>query len=234
MWVLLTAVLAQAQPGWCDFPPSAGRSAVRAAAPSPSERREAFELVQQTFARWQKERGALLRDQQEQEQARLRLANSQREAEAFPEGAEPEPAELARYGKVVTVGGATRVKVPGKGKGKVIEVGPADPLADELAAAEARVEERRAACAADPKPCEARRRERARMKEGNAAFERAIVEAYEKRRLAIEAEAQQMAARFQAARQAEAQAQARRLGGSLDGEGQFVDSDLQGKSPAQD
>jgi hypothetical protein len=233
MVVLLTVVLAQA---WGEVSAPEGRSAARAAVgPTATDRREAFELVQQTFSRWQLERRELLRDQQAQEQARLRLASSQAEAQAIADGVvDPEPEELKRYGKVVTVGGATRERVPSKGRGKVIEVRPADPLADELEAAEAKLEERRAACAADPKACEARRRERERMKAGNAAFERAIVAAYEKRRAAIEAEAQAMAARIEAAREAEAQAQARRLGGSLDAEGQFVDGDLQGKSPGHD
>ena len=69
------------------------------------------------------------------------------------------------------------------------------------------------------------------VESANDAFDAAIEVNFEKRRAQIELEAAKIQAVVNEARQAEANRQAKKLGGSVDEEGNFADDELKAEPP---
>ncbi|GEM_PF-3016301 len=198
--------------GWSDFPDAP--SAAKTPPPKATQRREALDELQALLEQWQKERLDFAREQQLQLKAE-EVVDASREAPALP----AEAVEVRR-------GGTAKA-----GRGKVIEVAPRGKLEAELDEAEAQADARRAECAKNPARCEAEKKKREKAEVANDAFEEAIDKNFEKRRVKIEAEAAKIQAGVTAAKQREANRQAKKLGGSVDDEGNFADDDLKAEPP---
>ena len=216
---LILVVLAA---GWSDFPDAP--PATKARPPKSAQRREALDELQSLLGQWQRERLDFTREQ-----------SLQLKAEGQLELSRGQPADVAEpvrgFNKVIEVkkGGA-----PGStkaGRGKVIELAPKAKLEWELEEAEAEAEARRAECAKQPAKCAAEKRKREKVESANDAFEEAIEQNFEKRRAQIEAEAAKIQAGVNEARQREANRQAKKLGGSVDDDGNFADDDLKAEPP---
>jgi hypothetical protein len=181
--------------------------------PKASGLRDAYDEMASAMKVWERERRELLDDQVKESQRRLQRARNE---------APISEAELKRY-KVVEVGKNGK----GKSKGKVIEVRKQregiDAQIDQL---EAEAEERREQCKEDPDKCQHERQVRADLARGAELWEQAVQANFAKRRAAIEAEARKFQAALDDARHREEQKQAEKMGGKLDTEGNFVDSDL--------
>lgn len=192
--------------GWADFPDAP--AAVKGRPPKSAARKETLEEFQTLLGQWQKERLEFAREQQLQSKAEDRVETSRAQG---PEAPAPK----------------VEVKTRGKGgRGKVVEFAPKSKLEGELEEAEAAAEARRAECAQAPDRCAAERAKRAKAEAANEAFEEAIEVGFEKRRAQIEAEAAKIQKELDAAKQREANRQAKKLGGSVDDEGNFADDDL--------
>lgn len=194
--------------GWADF--SDAKPAAKGRAPKSSQRREALEEFQALLGQWQKERLDFSREQQLQQKAEDRVEGSKAQS---AEAAAPAAAKV-------------EIQRGGKGRGKVLEFAPKGKLEAEIEEAEVAAEERRAQCAKDPARCAAEKKKREKIESANEAFEEAIEAGFEKRRAQIEAEAAKIQAELNAAKQREANRQAKKLGGSVDEEGNFADDDL--------
>ncbi len=199
--------------GWSDFP-DPSTAATRTPPPKASQRREALDELQALLEQWQKERLDFAREHQLQLHAE-QIVEASREAPALP----AEAVQIQRGGTMKA------------GRGKVIEVAPRGKLEAELDEAEAQADARRAECAKNPRRCEAEKAKRAKTEVANDAFEDAIEKNFEKRRATIEAEAAKIQAAVTAAKQREANRQAKKLGGTVDEEGNFADDDLKAEPP---
>lgn len=206
---------------WGDFPDRP--PATKLPAPRSSQRREALDELQGLLGQWQKERLDFTREQSLQLKAEGALEHSRGQG---ADAAEP----VKGFKKVIEVkkGGAGTTR---SGRGKVIELPARDRLEVELEEAEAQAEARRQECAKDPARCAAQRSKRAKTESGNDAFEEAIEANFEKRRAQIEAEAAKIQAVVNEARTREANREAKKLGGSVDEEGNFADDDLKAEPP---
>ncbi|MBS1151287.1 MAG: hypothetical protein H6Q89_2985 [Myxococcaceae bacterium] len=135
----------------------------------------------------------------------------QLKAEGALEHSRGEPSDLAEpvhgFKKVVEVkkptAGSTRT-----GRGKVIEFAPREKL-----------------------KCAAQKHQREKAESANDAFEEAIEVNFEKRRAQIEAEAAKIQAAVNEARAREANRQAKKIGGTIDEEGNFEDDELKAEPP---
>lgn len=187
--------------------------------PKAFQRKEALDELQALMGQWQRERAEFARAQLQLRKARQRLE----QANAEPELSANEP--VKGFGKVLEVkkGGAVEEK---KGKGKVITVGPVDPVEAQLQDAEAELEARRLACEKDPKPCEEAKALKAKLKAGNEAWDRAVEAEFQKQQASFEEQGRKIQAEIDAARRREAERNAKKMGGKLDAEGNFVDEDL--------
>jgi hypothetical protein len=194
--------------GWADFPDPPVAKKARPA--RTTARKETLEEFQALLDRWQKERLEFAREQHLQSKAedRVELSRAGQSAEA--------PAVKV---EVKQRGGA-------KGRGKVLEFAPKSKLEAELEEAEVAAEARRAECAKNPGTCAAQKAQREKTEAANDAFDDAVEAGFEKRRAQIEAEAARMQKELDAAKQREATRQAKKLGGTVDGEGNFADDDL--------
>jgi len=207
--------------GWSDFPDAPPATKTRP--PKSSQRREALEEFQTLLGQWQKERLDFAREQ-----------DLQLKAEGALEHSRGEPSDLAEpvhgFKKVVEVkkptAGSTRT-----GRGKVIEFAPREKLELELEQAEAEAEARRKECAQHPAKCAAQKHQREKAESANDAFEEAIEVNFEKRRAQIEAEAAKIQAAVNEARAREANRQAKKIGGTIDEEGNFEDDELKAEPP---
>lgn len=211
---LLLLVLA----GWGDFPERP--VAPRGPPPRSSQRKEALEEFQGLLGQWQRERLDFTREQSLQQKAEGQLELS-RAAPPEPD----EPVKRTKAGPEVTRGRS--------GRGKVIELPQRDKLDAELEQAQAEAEARRLECAKDPSTCAAQRKKRRKTDAGNEAFEAAIDANFEKRRAQIEADAAKIQSELNAARTREANREAKKLGGTVDAEGNFADDDLKAEPPAR-
>ncbi|MBI3183404.1 MAG: hypothetical protein HYZ28_14800 [Myxococcales bacterium] len=179
--------------------------------------------MQAALGQWQQERREFHRDLEHRERDLLRRR------EGTGEGAE---IHAEHQGKVVEVGKAGRRRRDESRFGKVIEVAPAEEerpkshLESELEKAEERAEAIRRRKREDPEGFAREKAERERIAEGHRAWEQAVEERFKERQLKIEEEARRMQAELDAARRREELLQAKKLGGTLDAEGNFVDSDL--------
>lgn len=225
--VLRFLILCSLSGSWGDLEDASARAAP-GPAPKPFQRREALEAMQAALGQWQKERTEFARDAELRERWRGEM-----DATAARAAADEADAQLpTRAGKVVEVGKPSRGRY-----GKVIEVGPADDgqprsaLDDELGLAAERAEAVERHKREDPEGYARDRAKKAAVREGNRAWDEAVVRRFKEREAAIEAEGRAMQAELDAARLREAQVQAKKLGGSLDGQGNFVDSELAAEPP---
>lgn len=216
MWSVALSLLlaAEPEPSWPGALGAGRDQVVAVLKPRASQLREAFDELDRALKLWERERREMLDEQVIEQQ---RVAQRQRDAEPLPEAA------LKRY-KVIDVG-----KSPGRGRSrsKVIELAPRDKVDAQLEELQAEVAARRELCRRDPARCEREKQQREALQRGNAAWDEAVTASYEKRREAIEAEARRFQDDLDAAKRREEQRQAEQLGGKIDGEGHFVDSDLQ-------
>lgn len=213
MWSAVVALVLCADSPW-DEPLGAGRDrAVGVVRPRASQLREAFDDFDRAVRVWQRERREML-DEQVLEQQRVQ--QKARDEAPLPEAA------LKKY-KVIEVG---KKGSKARGRSKVIELPERDKVDAQVEELAAEVAARRELCKRDPERCEREKKERERLQRGNEAWDEAVTANYEKRREAIEAEARKFQAELDAARKREEQRQAKALGGSIDKEGNFVDTDL--------
>ncbi|MBL8957511.1 MAG: hypothetical protein JNK82_42450 [Myxococcaceae bacterium] len=212
MWLTLVLALS-ASPGWPDTLGTGRTNVIEVVRPRASQLREAFDDLDRAMKLWQRERRELLDEQTLEQQ---RVSQKQRDEAPLPEAA------LKGY-KVIDVGKTPR---KGKGRSKVIELEARDKVDTQLEELSAEIAERRAVCKSDPVRCEREKKQREALQRGNAAWDEAVTASYEKRREAIEAEARRFQNELDAAKKREEQRQAEKLGGGLDREGNFVDSDL--------
>jgi len=218
MWCLtLSLVLAvepaASTPAWVEPLGSARGLAVEVLRPRASQVREAFDDLDRAMKLWERERREMLDEQVIEQQ---RAAQRQRDEAPMPEAA------LKRY-KVIEVG---KGSVKGRSRSKVIELPQRDKVDAQLDELAAEVAARRELCKRDPARCEREKKQREALERGNEAWDEAVTANYEKRREAIEAEARKFQEELEAAKKRDEQRQAEKLGGSLDREGNFVDSDL--------
>jgi hypothetical protein len=213
MWVVVALVLG-ADPLW-DEPLGSRRSlAVEVVRARGSEVREAFDDLDRAMKLWERERRELL-DEQVLEQQRVQ--QKARDEAPLPEAA------LKKY-KIIEPGKAARGSR--RGRSKVIELPERDKVDAQLEELAAEAAARRERCKKDPDGCAREKQQREALERGNEAFDEAVNANYEKRRAQIEAEARKFQEELDAAKRREAQRQAERLGGTVDKEGNFVDSDL--------
>ncbi len=195
-WCLVVCLTA-----WPEWPEA---HVVARGVPKTSQRVQALDEMQRALEQWQRERKDFVAEQRAQaEAARLR------EQPELMDGEKPP--------------WAGRAKV--RGRSKVIEV-KRDRLQGEIEEAEADVRAHAAECAKNPKPCEERRKQAELIEKGNEAWDQAAEAAEEKRRAQIEEDARRFQAELDAAKRREAERDAKKLGGRVDGEGNFVDDDL--------
>lgn len=211
--------------GWGDFPDRPA-SAARLPPPKSTQRKEALEEFQGLLGQWHQERLDFSREQSLQQKAEGQLDFSR----AAPEQPAAEP---VKAGSKKTTAPDVKKGVGRTGRGKVIELPQRDKLDLELEQAEAEAEARRQECAKDPATCAAQRHKRQKTEAGNDAFEQAIDANFEKRRAQIEAEAAKIQAELNEARTREANREAKKLGGTVDAEGNFADDDLKAEPPAR-
>ncbi|MHB8877460.1 MAG: hypothetical protein ACYC8T_27525 [Myxococcaceae bacterium] len=221
---------ADAAAAWGEFS-GADRRVTARRAPSPFERREALDEMQAALGRWQKERTDFARDVDQRERW---LVQSRATAAGAGAGAAVDEAEVeavVRSGKVVEVGKPGRAGKAAR-YGKVIEVGPGEDaqpksaLDEEIGKAAERAEALERRKREDPEGYAREKAQRQAVVEGNRAWDEAVARRFKQREEAIEAEARVMQAELDAARLLEEKAQAKKLGGTLDSQGNFVDNDL--------
>ena len=208
--------------GWSDFPDPPPATKTRP--PKSSQRREALEEFQTLLGQWQKERLEFSREQSLQLKAEGHLE--------FSRGEPADAAEAVRgFKKVIEVKKAASGSTHLGARGKVLEFAPRDKLELDLEEAEAEAEARWKECAKNPARCSAQKQKREQVESANDAFEEAIEVNFEKRRAQIEAEAAKIQAAVNEARAREANREAKKLGGSVDEDGNFADDDLKAEPP---
>jgi hypothetical protein len=164
---------------WDDFPPAPAAAAPRP--PNVREVGEAYDDVQKALAAWQRERAAFKQAQHE-----LAVTRDVRDLQALPW---PDTRDVEVVKNPDFKGGRSKVLQP---KGK--KLSPAEAkLQAELDAAEARAEDYRLRCTADPAACSQLETDRQRVQAGNEAFE----EAARKRQADLERREQAVAKRQQ-------------------------------------
>jgi hypothetical protein len=164
---------------WDDFAP-APAAAVRP--PSVHEVSEAYDDVQKALAAWQRERADFKQAQHE-----LAVTRDVRDLQALPW---PDTRDVEVVKNPGFKGGRSKVVQP---KGK--KLSPAEAkLQAELDAAEARAEDYRLRCSADPVACARLETDRQRVQAGNEAFEAAARE----RQAELERREQEVARRQEA------------------------------------
>jgi hypothetical protein len=212
MW-LAVALLLGADPLWTENLGTGRNGVAKVMRPKGSQIKEAFDDLDKAMKLWERERREHLDEQVIEQQ---RVVQRQRDAAPMPEAA------LKKY-KVIEVGkgGSTR-----KGRSKVIEMPEREKADAEIERLAAEAQAHREKCKADPVACEREKKQRAALERGNEAWNDAVTANFEKRRAAIEAEARKFQDDINAAKKREEQRQAEKLGGSIDNEGNFVDSDL--------
>jgi hypothetical protein len=208
MDLLLTAILCSVPASPWDATPTPTK-APRTGAATTSQRQEALEDVAKALQRWPHEKGEFNRDVDE---LRRWL---ERPPDLIEKPGVPEP-------EVVRKPGAKSTRY-----GKIIEVPPDTPPApkswvDEEAGHLEQREE-------DPKAYAREQARRAFIREGNRQWDEAVAKRRAEQAIAIEAEAAKMQRALEAARRKEAELNARKMGGSLDADGNFVDPDLEEK-----
>ncbi len=212
MWCLALSLVVAAEP-WPESLGAGRERAVEVLRPRASQLREAFDDLDRAMKLWQRERREMLDEQVIEQQ---RAAQRERDSAPLPEEA------LKRY-KVIEVGkGAQK----GRGRSKVIELPARDKVDSQVDELAAEVAARRELCRKDPERCEREKKQREALQRGNQAWDEAVTARYEQRREAIEAEARKFQDELNAAKKREEQRQAEKLGGSIDKQGNFVDSDL--------
>jgi hypothetical protein len=182
--------------------------------PKASGLRDAYDEMQSAMKVWQRERREMLDEQ---------VIEVQREQQKARDEAPMSDAALKKY-KVVTVGKGGGRAV--KSKSKVIEIKKREGLDGQIDQLEAEAEEHRIACKENPDRCARERQVKADLERGEDLWDAVAEQNFEKRRAAIEAEGRKFQEALDAARKREEQKQAEAMGGKLDAEGNFVDSDL--------
>ena len=143
---------------WDDFPP-APAAAVRP--PNAREVGEAYDDVQKALAAWQRERAAFKQAQHE-----LAVTRDVRDLQALPW---PDTRDVEVVKNPGFKGGRGKVLQP-----KGTKLSPAEAkLQAELDAAEARAEDYRLRCSADPVRCSTLEGQQRRVEAGNEAFDEA-------------------------------------------------------------
>ncbi len=211
MTPLLAALLCASGSDWSELrQPSTARPGAR---PSAQARLEALDLMQSMIGQWQRERSDFYKDLERREQRE----------KAPVEEAPPEPEVAPASWKMVEAG-----KGSASGRfGKVIEVAP-EPTEEEreLRAAEERAEAAMRKRQEDPQAFSRERQKRERREEAERLWEEAAAKKLKERQAKIEEEARRIQAELDAARRREALMQAKKLGGTLDEEGNFVDPEI--------
>jgi hypothetical protein len=220
MWPCVVLMLTATDPMW-DEPISRREQVSRVGVPKAYWLRDAYDEMQSAMKVWNRERREMLDEQ---------VLESQRQEQRARDKAPLSKAALRRYKFVdVSKGGHSR------GKGKVIETKKQreglDAQIDQL---EDEADEHRENCREDPAACAKTRRERIDLARGAALWEEAVEANYAKRKAAIEAEARRFQKQLDDARRREEQKQAEKMGGSIDSQGNFVDSDLKEVPKKQD
>lgn len=208
------ALVLSGDPIWSETLGASRDRAIEVVRPRGSQIREAFDDLDKAMKLWERERREML-DEQTLEQQRVQ--QKQRDEAPLPDAA------LKKY-KVIEVGKGAKGR--GRGRSKVIELPERDKVdmqMEELAAEAAAYREK---CRKDPERCAREKKQREKLEQGNEAWDEAVTANYEKRREAIEAEARKFQEELVAAKKREEQRQAEKLGGAIDAEGNFVDSDL--------
>jgi hypothetical protein len=215
--LLAMAVLGGAPIDPWDFRPDPSRARARLE-PTTFQRSEALDDVDATLKRWPRERTEFTFDR---EQRTRWLQRPQEPAAAVPlEPVPPGPrpgAKPSRFGKVIEV---APFDVPEERRTWIEqEIGR---LQDDQSSLEQLKRD-------DPKRYAKEQARRSKISAGNRAWEVAVAKKRAEQLAAIEAEAVRMQEALNLARRREAELNARRMGGSLDAEGNFVDPDLEEK-----
>ena len=225
--VLAAATPALAEAPWGELA-DPERRAVPGPEPKPFQRREALDAMQAALGQWQKERREHARDVERRERWLAdKEAAAARTAVDAAEGDVP-----AHFGKVIEVDKKGRPRGAGGRLGKVIELAPGQDeqpktaLDDELGKAAERAEAAERRRREDPEGYAREKAQRRAISEGNRAWEEAVARRFKQREAEIEAEARKMQAELDAARLREERLQAKKLGGTVDTQGNFVDDDL--------
>jgi hypothetical protein len=178
--------------------------------PTANQRKEELDEMQSVLSAWQRERHEFTRDAHE----------SEKKKEA------PPPEEAVEPKKVIEVGKPQKKGAPSR-YGKIIEVAPdRTEIEQELDSAEERAEKTRQKKAADPKGFAREKAQKEALEKGNDAWDDALEKRWKVREAEIEAEARKIQAELDAARRREALEQAKKMGGTLDAEGNFVDPEI--------
>jgi hypothetical protein len=182
--------------------------------PKASGLRDAYDTMQSAMKVWQRERREMLDEQ---------VIEVQRQEQKARDEAPMSEAALKKY-KVVTVGKGGGRTV--KSRSKVIEIKKREGLDGQIDQLEAEAEEHRIACKENPDKCARERQIKADLERGEDLWDAVAEQNFEKRRAAIEEEGRKFQQALDDARKREEQKQAESMGGKLDAEGNFVDSDL--------
>jgi hypothetical protein len=214
---LTMAVLAGAPIDPWDFRPQPSPARARLA-PTGFQRSEALDDVEAALKRWSRERTELSIDREQ----RARWLQRPAGPVATPEPEPPTPksgvkAQPSRFGKVIEV---APFDVPEERKTWIEqEIGR---LQDDQGSLDQLKRD-------DPQRYAREKARRSQVSAGNRAWEAAVAKKRAEQLAAIEAEAVRMQEALNLARRREAELNARRMGGSLDAEGNFVDPDLEEK-----
>jgi hypothetical protein len=221
-WLLPLVLSAQPADPWVL--PDRHARAKAGPAPSAFQRGEALDELEAALKRWPRERRQFELDRAEKERWQVRLPEEPRPEEK-PDQITPEPeivrkpgVQPSRFGKIIEIAPDPQ---PRKKPGNWIEA-EIYRLEDDQGSLEQLKEE-------NPQAYAREKARRATVREGNRAWDAAVAKRNAEQAAAIEAEAARMQARLLAVRRKEAEANARRLGGTLDAEGNFVDPDLEEK-----
>jgi hypothetical protein len=188
--------------------------------PTAFMRTEALDDVDAALKRWARERKEFSLDAEQR--ARWLQRPREEDAAAKPTPVEPEPAPKSnarpsRYGKVIEI---APIDAPEERRTWMEqEIGR---LEDDQVSLEQLKRE-------DPRRYAREKARRSMLSAGNRAWEAAVQKKRLEQQAAIEAEAYRMQQALNAARRREAELNAKRMGGTLDAEGNFVDPDLEEK-----
>ncbi|HEX4621241.1 MAG TPA: hypothetical protein VH208_06710, partial [Myxococcaceae bacterium] len=210
-------VLAGAPNDPWDFRPQPSPARARLA-PTSFQRSEALDDLEAALKRWPRERTEFAIDREQR--ARWLQRPTEPVAFATPEPPTPKPgpkAQPSRFGKVIEV---APFDVPEERKTWIEqEIGR---LQDDQVSLDQLKRD-------DPLRYAREKVRRSQISAGNRAWEAAVAKKRAEQLAAIEAEAVRMQEALNVARRREAELNAKRMGGSLDAEGNFVDPDLEEK-----